>query len=82
MKRWRVYFNRQQDWPMIWCLDQGDISTQIRVHWVKMKGVKLEGATVIEEKPKKRIPNEPVAWFEVHGMLRIKNGVATITGKR
>lgn len=82
MKRWRVYFNRQQDWPMIWCIDQGDISTQIRVHWVKIQGVKLEGGTTISQKPTKRIPNEPVAWFEVKGKLRITNGVATITGKR
>lgn len=75
-RRWRVYFNRQGEWPMIWCIDEGDISTQIRIQRVYFEGVAAEGATILQPKPVKLAPNEPVAWFNVRGRLKIREGTA------
>lgn len=79
MKSYRVYFNRQMDWPMIWCVDEGDISTQIRCPYVEFLGVVANGDTRLQPKKVKIPPNEPVAWFDVVGTLKIDKGVASFS---
>lgn len=75
-KSYRVYFNRQMDWPMIWCVDEGTVQSQIRCHWVDMSGAKSAvGNTRIGPGKTKVIPNEPYAWIDVVGVPYLDKGV-------
>lgn len=74
MKSYRVYFNRQMDWPMIWCVDEGSIHSQIRCPHVILSGVHATGNTVLAPKKVKLVPNEPIAWIDVYAKLRLDGG--------
>jgi hypothetical protein len=77
LKTWRVYFNRREDWPMVWCVDEGDISSEIRCHWVDFSGAKSAvGNTLMTGSQKCKVPeNEPVAWIDVVGVPYLDKGV-------
>jgi len=38
----RVYYNRHSDWPYIWSLDAGDLSTEVKVKSVQFHKVVAE----------------------------------------
>lgn len=78
---YRVYFNRDADWPMIWCVDEGDISTQIRCHYVDLTGAySIHGGTILVPGKIKKVPNEPLAWLDVVGVLSVSGGIARFRG--
>lgn len=70
---YRVYFNRWADAPMVWSVDQGDISTEINVSAIHMDAPCTTGSN-----PACDNVREPRAWFELTGHLTVSNGVATI----
>ena len=81
MKTFRVYFNRDKDWPMVWCVDEGSIDTQIRCCCVyTTEAIAHTWHTVLgpNKTDGKVAPNEPIAWVEVVGVLRVDSGVVFI----
>lgn len=77
MQLYRVYFNRLNEAPQVWSVDDGTQASEINVTAVSLVNCNAVtrcnlGETDTENKPK--------AWFEVVGELRIVDGVAVITG--
>lgn len=77
MKLFRVYFNRWNEAPQVWSIDEGDQASEINVRAVSMHHCDMESKTNPAETD---IENKPKAWFEVRGNLRVIQGVAVITG--
>jgi len=74
MRRWRVYFNRELDWPQVWSVDEGDQSTEINVIAVHLMGCTVQ--SVFD--PTAPAPNAPKAWFDVFAdHFELRNGTLT-----
>lgn len=78
MKLFRVYFNRLNEAPQIWSIDEGDQTTEINVTGLTMMGCDVESKCNLSETDTE---NRPKAWFEVRGFLRVEAGVAIISGR-
>lgn len=78
MKTYRVYFNREREWPQSWSVDEGSQATEINV-----VGFHIEGCIVSSHTRPRQIEesfdNSPFAWLEVEGYLQLKKGIATFT---
>ena len=74
---YRVYFNRWNEFPNIWSVDQGTQETEITVAQVQMEGVSARTMT-----GKGDNVNSPSAWIEVCGRLTVSDGTATIRKSR
>ena len=77
MARFRAYFNNFNETPFLWSVDQGDISTEIKVRdWILIGAtartrVNLQADNV----------NDPKAWVEVEASeLEIVNEIAILRG--
>ena|ERR1700744_1086403 len=91
VKRWRIYFNRKDDFPIIWCVDEGDISSQIRLGRISLERVDAFACTdlIAPNKHRQRLPfeamprhpNEPAAWIEVQAKAIFELGGVTFYGK-
>ena len=57
-KRWRVYFNRRENFPCVWSIDNGDASTEINVQGVMFADI----ANVLSVYKSDAVP---CAWFEL-----------------
>jgi hypothetical protein len=82
-KRWRAYFNRRDDFPILWCVDNGTIATQFRVRNVVFIGVHGWFASDLGIKRadrRKGRPNEPVGWFEFDARAVFTDGVVSFYG--
>ena len=76
---YRVYFNRELEWPQCWSVDEGDQSTEINVTGFEVNGCRIESRTLTKEERAGAIRdrlNRPYAWFAVDGWLTVKNGRA------
>lgn len=72
---YRIYYNRRDDYPISWCIDEGDISTQIRLSKIQLNGITGYFLSV-GEKPKLP-PNEPYGWLVVENAdMILKSGIA------
>ncbi len=71
---YRVYFNRLKDDPQVWCVDEGDIRSEINVQYIYFLGVSVR--TVTSFATPVGDSKEPRAWFQVHGVMTIENGAA------
>lgn len=62
--RYRIYFNRSSDAPLVWSVDAGTQDTEINVS-------RIEIHTPLESfyNGNKPNPDSPVAWFETEGLL-------------
>ena len=70
----RIYFNRSEDVPFVWSVDQGDVSTESKVQQVSVFGVNLLSdfrGTADNE-------HEPRAWVHGVGLVTIDGGNAVI----
>lgn len=75
MKLYRVYFNKEREWPQSWSVDEGSQDTEINV-----VGFDIDGCPV-KSKTHPRVANEsfdnsPFAWLEVVGTLDVSGGIA------
>jgi hypothetical protein len=78
MKRYRVYFNRLNEAPQVWSIDEGTQASEINVHAVVLKNC-AEVSTWVN--PDETVNHDrPKAWMAVEGVLTIENGVAVIRG--
>lgn len=84
-KAYRIYFNRKEDYPCIWSVDEGTAESEIRVRGVViMDGLSSYTSSTIGLRPPagSDLKNEPSAWIEVHGFLMIGNGVAIFSSRK
>lgn len=73
--RYRQYFNRKSDWPLIWSVDEGTQATEKIVKRVITRGVR----TYTETGPGDN-QNSPTAWIVIEGgRLQIIEDIAYIT---
>lgn len=72
IRSYRVYFNRAEDAPQIWSIDEGTVASEINVLSVKVQAPGFTRSNLDAQFP------EPKAWIEVDGHLSIVNGVALI----
>jgi len=83
---WRIYFNCKQDYPIIWCIDQGDILSQIRLRYVRLIGcdgntaTDLISPTATRKRRSPRRANEPHAWISVLATPVFDGGGVTFYG--
>jgi hypothetical protein len=76
MPLYRLYFNRCEDFPQIWSIDEGDISTEVNVIGVKAVG-RVEFTSGRAERFAEVSAREPKAWVTVDaGSLRVEEGWA------
>lgn len=77
MKLYRAYFNRLNEAPQVWSVDEGDQSSEINVTAVSFRNCEVISRTNLGETD---IENKPKAWFQARGTLRIERGEAIIEG--
>lgn len=83
MKTYRVYFNRERDWPQCWSVDEGDQASEINVCGFRLEGVTAAGLALSKaERAKLNGQESPFAWIEVTGELEIKAGIAVFRPAR
>ncbi len=71
---YRAYFNRKNEFPQVWSVDQGDQSTEINVK--DAQGHKVNWRFVFDSSIKPN-PDVPCAWIEIeHATMQIHDGVA------
>ncbi len=68
-----MYFNRANDFPQVWSVDQGSHASEINVQRIVLRVLPVTSGY----DPTATYP-EPKAWFEVDGALRIEDGAAVI----
>ncbi len=79
MRRYRVYFNRANEAPQVWSVDEGDQGSEINVAEVRLVNCTAETKCDLGMQVN---PDHPKAWIEVFGTLRIEEGVAVISAWR
>lgn len=78
MKLYRVYFNRLNEAPQIWSVDEGEQTTEINVIGVSIHDCVVETKCDLKETVNR---DRPRAWLEVRGMLSVAGGIAVIRGE-
>lgn len=68
---YRLYFNRCEDFPQIWSVDEGTPETEINVVGVRVNGLRVTSRIMPREKPS--------GWFEVDGTLTVTAGIAVFS---
>ena len=77
--RYRLYFNRCEDFPQIWSIDEGTVATEVNVIGFEMVGC-LARSDRAEDFAALDSVREPKAWLAVDAHeLRIVAGVAMLS---
>jgi hypothetical protein len=71
--RYRIYFNRKEEAPQVWSVDQGNQKSEINV-----SSVTLQVPSVFRYSGGERNNDTPVAWAECDGTLFVIDGEAVI----
>ena len=79
MKRWRVYFNKKEDYPCLWSVDEGSAASEIRVQWVSLRAIAGRTHHSLPPYPPGRSKEEPCAWIEFEGFARFQEGGVVFT---
>lgn len=75
MATWRVYFNRRNEAPQVWSVDEGTQATETNV--IDWKLHRCNADSHYDPAIKNTDPDHPTAWFTVpHAKLRMEGGVA------
>jgi hypothetical protein len=77
VKLYRVYFNRLNEAPQVWSVDEGTQDSEINVTAVTLVDCFAETKVDLGETDTE---NRPKAWIEVRGSMVIVGGVAIIRG--
>lgn len=62
---YRIYYNRSDDYPVLWCVDEGRISSQIRVQSIRFCGVEAYTQNHKDSPNGNKNQNEPHGWMQV-----------------
>lgn len=63
-KRWRIYYNRRDDWPFLVAVDNGTIATQIRLQWFECETETRGDTDMGPWKPRPSAPDAVNAVFK------------------
>lgn len=77
MRLYRVYFNRLNEAPQVWSVDEGTQASEINVSTVSLVRCNAVTRADLDETVNR---DRPKVWFEVVGELQVVDGVAVITG--
>jgi hypothetical protein len=77
MKLYRLYFNRLNEAPQIWSIDEGTQTSEINVSAVSLVNCNAVTRVDLDETINR---DRPKVWIEVIGTLEVVGGVAVITG--
>lgn len=75
--KYRIYFNRKEDYPCIWSVDEGSSATEIRVQWFSIDKLNVWAQHGFGPQPHntpERSENDPDAWIEVEGYADFQGG--------
>jgi hypothetical protein len=70
---YRVYFNRFNEYPWVWSVDNGTQDTEVNVMAVIILPPCVTTSHCLDEPPN---DDSPVAWIEVSGELEIVKDIA------
>lgn len=74
---YRIYYNRHSEYPYIWSIDAGDLSTEIKVKAIQLHKVNAE--TEIDLSVPIGDTERPRVFFRVrYADLVVKDGVACL----
>jgi len=77
-KVWRVYWNRIEEAPQVWSVDQGDVSTEINVQWVGFSNVI---GILSAQDLKNTDARKPTGWFQFEARAVFGNGGVMFYGE-
>ena len=75
---YRLYFNREQDWPQLWSIDEGDQTTEFNVIDFRAVGCRISGHALPPAARASLDPKaHPAAWIEIEAAgVRMERGIA------
>jgi hypothetical protein len=73
---YRAYYNKTEEYPFCWSIDNGTQQTEVNVMAVIILPPCVATTHCLDERPN---DDSPVAWLEVSGELEIKNDIAYIS---
>ena len=87
-QRWRVYYDKTDDGKVWWSVDNGDVSTEIRVRWFTLCGglaaygnsrpPNAPWPSGLNTQPTFIDKDEPTAWLEIPtAVAQFMNGCVT-----
>jgi len=77
---YRLYFNRCEDWPQIWSIDNGDTSTEINVTAWRVEVPCTVTSDRADDLATVDRARQPVAWASIEAQtLTIERGVAVFS---
>ena len=75
---YRVYYNRTEDFPQCWSVDEGNQATEFNVCGIVIKGVTI--MTQVAPPDTQVRGKAPRAWFLVkNATMRVEGGIAYFT---
>lgn len=74
--RYRIYFNRANEAPHVWSVDEGEQGSEINVKEVRI--ATFSRTVVGPPVPESDRRDRPGVWIETSGRLVVEKGVATI----
>lgn len=77
-KKYRVYFNRLNEAPQVWSIDEGTQESEVNVIGYEIVDCYTVSRVDLEETVNR---DRPKAWLEVHGHLELQGGRAIFTGR-
>jgi hypothetical protein len=79
MALYRFYFNRHNEKPQVWSIDQGEGPDGNPIGEINVQGIRLDACNADSHyNPDADNVLAPKAWFTVDGQLKIENGIAVI----
>lgn len=82
--QYRLYYNREPDFPQVWSFDEGTAATEVNVSGFKLDGCDVVSRTAMRYQADDPIWREknPVAWVTVTSRpVAIRNGLAIFRGR-
>lgn len=78
---YRVYYNREEDYPQRWSFDEGSVVSEVNVQDVQIHGCDCrtsgESSLVVEQWTREQRARFPIAWLRVTARrVVIRNGTA------
>lgn len=78
MPKYRIYYNRELDWPQAWSVDEGTQDTEVNVIGFFLDGVQAKSRVLTkEQRSSLNFKDHPFAWLEVEAPEFItRDGIA------
>ena len=78
---YRVYFNRELEWPQCWSVDEGDQTSEVNVVGFVIEGCKVASRNLDAARERSSAVHrldKPFAWIEIEASsFTVSKGIAT-----